>query len=1029
MSQLDWKALQAKVIRALQVTLSTLLVASCGDAIAAEYPISPSSVSPLQQEAIAPTEAPPHQVSHQPSLLSQTLPLTSVTSRNEDASSTLRTEEYEADSNAPTEDPTPPEEQTQSEAQQRLIEVPVGKPRFSFEPVDSSAKERLLDTLVSQNNTDINVENSDGSINSEASDAEGAAQADVEGPTDLDLTVPVRFGASYSTSHAGFDDIVGVGAFIPIEQSAGKDITFFEGNVQLSDGYPNFNLNVGHRSYDIDDEVLHGGYLGVDSRTTDRTTFYQLAAGYEQIRDDWEFRLNGYVPIGGQTSTGATIINDSGLQSSQTFQGNQLVLATSGNRQLLTEQENALGGVDLEVGMQLDEWNSGELRGFLGGYWLSGEDSTLGVKARLLAEFASNFNAGLSVQHDGIFGTSVGFGVNVSLPGTRFHDREEREFQEENEVAIRLRDSVTRRPTVMVDERIDIESIEVDESAPLRNPEEEEDYRFLHVDLARGSGAGDGSFEDPFGAVEDAIALINGDADTFSDGNTIVYVDGEDATASVPSFSIPNRVSVLSRGPEQTIAGMAFSDFPTTATRLPFSSEQNFNIENGAPNANGIAVVLPESGNGVFPIITGGADSDLVALGDNTVLSGFDIRDASGSGVSASGVTNVEVRNNRIENAGSNGISLNNVGGSAILFDNEINNSAQRGISVENTDDSSVEVAIAGFELDNNNVGMAFVANSTAGSTFPNQRIKIGPSSDANTSRGTIRENAEGAALSNSITNSNSDGLTISAIGNAVTSSASQEVSVSDITIDNSGAAGVRLNATSGAHTQEITIENSRIVNNDSDGITVINGQSASAFATAAAQEFVLRNSVVDGNGGDGLDISVAALSAQELVIRNNQITNNAGDGIRSAAQNFSLQEWRTDEANGDAGISENTIANNGAQGISISVADSAAIPIISVADNTLADNGSGPDIEIVSTSIPTEGAAVCLVLDENAAPLGIQLTGPDPLLTGNVASILVQDLASLLADSNITFITDELTGGITVSEAAFANEENRCIP
>ena len=1081
MSRLDWKALQARVVRALCLSLFTAVVTYCGSAFASEYGNEQTDLTITLEdpESNALIET---MLTRSPQL-AETRLLSSVLHAELDIGANFdlaKAESAAAESVA--EEAQPIEEISESDRPDP-VDIIITKPSVSFDgqlPASETETESEKDQkaelhfrLVAPKQAVAEVSGSadfseagEIALKSEASERKESESAAPEGEesenaapenaapeseesenaapegeesedeesereeqnrTDAEkLKIPTRFGAGYHTSDSGFDDIISVGAFVPITQTAGEDVTFFEGNLQLSDGNPNFNLNVGHRAYDLDDDILHGGYLGVDSRTTDRTTFYQLAAGYEQIRNDWEFRLNGYLPIGNQTSGGETIVNDSGLQTSTAFQGNQLALSTVGDRQLISQEEDALGGLDLEVGMQLDEWDSGTLRGFVGGYWLAGEESTLGIRGRLLADFESNFNAGLSVQHDGIFGTSVGFGVSVSLPGTRFHDDEEREFQTENEVAIRLRDPITRRPTVLVNERTEIETVEINETGPLRNPEEEEDYRFVHVALA-GDAAGDGTFERPFSTVEDAIALVDSDAATFSDGNTIIYVDGEDALSeTIPGFAVPDSVRVLSQGPAQTIAGMSFIGFPSSATRLPFSEEENFNVSSDAPNANGITVALPDSGDGVFPTITGGSNSDLVALGNNSVLSGFEIKDAAGNGVSATGVTNVEIRNNRIENSGGSGIALSNVGGNAILFDNEINDSAQRGIFVENTTaDQDIEVAIAGFDLDNNGVGMAFSAVSTAGSAFPSQRVTIGPSSSANTSSGT----PSGEALSNSILNSENEGLMVVATGNAIASSASQEVSVSDITIDNSGSTGIRLSATGGAHSQEMTIAASRITNSGSNGVEVINGQSSAPFATAAVQEFVLRDSVVDGNNGNGIDVSLAALGAQELVIRNNQITNNAGDGIRSIAQNFGTQEWRTDDMSGDAGISENTISGNGGQGINIQVADEATLPIISIVNNTLADNAEGPDIEILSTSLPANSAAVCVILDENIAPLGVQLTGPDPLLTGNAASILIQNLSILLADPNVTFITDEVTGGPTISSAAFTNEPNRCIP
>ena len=860
-----------------------------------------------------------------------------------------------------------------------------------------------------------------------------ADEVDLNAPTDTeslgveDLIIPARFGANYTTTSAGFDEVVAINAFIPLDQTAGEDVTFFEGEGQLIESDPSFRLSLGHRQYDTVHNVVRGGYIGFDRRATDDSTFYQIAAGYEELGENLDFRINGYAPIGDRTNTIQNIDIDTGFQTSSGFQGNQLVLSSMRERQRIFQQENALGGFDVEVGTQLAEWNGGELMGYLGGYLLTGKESSVGGQLRLAANVASNFNLGVSVQHDGLFDTRVAFTIGASFPNRRFQADDEAEFQDEYEVPIRLRDPIARRSNVAVNVINDSEIIVEEDTEPLRNPEEEEDYRFLHVDLALGAGVGDGAYENPFGTVEDAIALINSDTTTYSDGNTIVYVDGEGApSTTIDSFTIPEQVRVLSQGPEQIIAGMPFPGFPETATRLPFSADQNFNVDSTDPNANGITVSLPDSNDGVFPVITGGANDDLVTMSDNTVLAGFQVENAVGHGVTASNVSNVELRNNLIQDSGGSGIFLDDVGGNVVLFDNEINDSVDRGVYIQNTQTtSSVDVAIAGFELNNNRVGMEFAAVASAGE-FPSQQVSISPSTAANTSIGV----PGGGSLDNSILNSANQGIIIQATGASLSTSASQEFSLTGATIDGSGDAGIQLSAQTGAHPQEFNVTESVITNSGDHGIEIINGSPpAGASQTASPQEIVIRNSTISDNAGDGLNISLADESAQELVIRGNQITDNTGDGIRSLAQNVTVQEWRTDAATGDTGISENTISGNGGQAIVLDLNNLATIPIASIINNDLSGNTTppdtdGPDIEFTSTSTP--GLAACLIIDGNVTPLGIQLTGADPSLTSGIPSIQLQDLPTLLGDPNFTFLAD-LSGVVSVSNAPFADRDSSC--
>ncbi len=848
------------------------------------------------------------------------------------------------------------------------------------------------------------------------------------------LKIPSRLSIQHSSSSAGFDGLTSLSGFIPLEQLSGAHITFIEGDVLLDNGANlGWSLSLGHRGYSSQENRVRGGHIGIDGRSTDESTFYQLAAGYESLGDQWDVRFNGYLPIGETTNTIRDVNFDSGLQTSTAFQSNQLVLSAIRERQRILQEEEALGGFDAEVGTKLSRWNGGELTGAIGGYLLTGEETSLGGQLRLSANFKSNFNAGVAVQHDGIFGTNLVVSLGASLPNLRFQKQEEQKFQTENEVAIRLRDPLHRRSTVAVQSRNKSEISFESTTAALKNPEEEQEYRFLHVDLAKGAVAGDGTYENPLGTVEAAIALINSNPNTYSDGNTIVYVDGESAlSTTIPGFVLPDRVSILSQGPQQTIAGMSFPGFPTTPTRLPFSAQANFNIpNNSAPKANGVAVLLPDSGDNVFPVITGGANADLVTLGNSTVLAGFQIQNASQHGVTASNVNNVELRNNAISGSGGNGIFLDDVGGSATLFDNTVTGSGDRGIFARNTQtNQSLDVAIAGYDLNNNRVGMEFAAiASTTGPQVPAQIIAIGPSLSINTSSGL----PGGTALTNSVLNSTDEGILVQATGDALLTSATQEFTFDQGTIDGSGGAGLSVLANVGAHVQEVNVRNSAIANNGGAGIQIVNGTPpAGATVTAASQELIIRNNRIDNNGGAGIDVAVGDASSQELVIRGNQITNNAGGGINSIARNVAIQEWRTDSATGDAGINENTITGNGGEAIAINAQDLAILPIVSVVNNEISGGGS-PDVAIATTSTPSSPGTptACAVISGNRLGGAIRLTGVSTVLSGGLPTFQVQDLLSLSNLNNGTPVvfSSNLLGTVTTPDTApFSNETGGCI-
>lgn len=898
--------------------------------------------------------------------------------------------------------------------------------------VDADSDVKNVDSDIDAINRPVDSHTVVQSLETETPDSDAVTESSPESPSlsAADLEIPVRFGINASTATNGFGETLGVQGFVPLDQEPGKNVTFLEGNLQLNDGDPSFSLNVGHRGYDLEHNRVRGGYIGVDGRETGESTFFQLASGYERIDDDWEFRLNGYLPIGERTNTIQNSNTDTIIGASSGFAGNQLVLSAIRQRQRILQQEDALGGFDAEIGTELADWTGGELMGYAGGYLLSGEESSLGGQLRIAANFESNFNAGLSLQHDRLFGTTVALSVSATWPNFRFQDEDEAAFEEEFEVPIRLRDSIARRTNVAVNMISESEIIVTEQTEPLRNPEEEEDYRFIHVAL--GGASGDGTYETPFSTLEDAISLINSDADTYSDGNTVVYVDGENAaTTTIPGFTVPDRVRVLSQGPEQIIAGMEFPGFPTTATRLPFATNQNFNVSADNPNANGITVSLPDSNDGVFPTITGGA-VDLVTLGNNTVLAGFQLSGADQHGVTANTVDNVELRNNLISNSGGSGIFLNNVGGSVVLFDSVINNSADRGVFIENTlTDRSIEVAIAGFDLNANRVGMDFSSMATAGAEFPSQIISVGPSSMANTSVGT----PGGATLTNSILNSTAEGLVLRAEGDALTANSTQQMSVTDTTIDMSGGDGIQIIADVGVHQQLVNLDNGNtITRSGGNGISIVNGDTtinggmtAATRDGASPQEIIILNSEISRNTLDGINITLVDVSAQELVIQGNRIVDNGGNGIASLAQTFDVQEWRTDDETGALGISGNAITGNGGQAILIDLENFATIPILGIGNNTISSNGTSPAIEINTFNTnPSGNITACLILGDNLAPVSIQVTAPDPLLTGG-ATVRVQDLPSLIMDPNVVFFVDDTTLGLIESTTAYINEANNC--
>ncbi len=769
-----------------------------------------------------------------------------------------------------------------------------------------------------------------------------------------DLLIPARAGVGHTTSGGGFDGTTQFRGFIPLRQNPGQDITYFAPQFLLdNDGNIGGNLLFGHRAYSQSMNRIWGGYLSLDNRDTDESEFYQLGLGVETLGNVWDARINGYLPLGDTSQVIKEEAFDTGLTVSSGFEGNQLVLSNRREQRLFRLEEFALSGFDAEVGARIVRWNNNEsdLRGLAGLYFYNAEevDSTLGWRLGLEVRPVQNIVLGVTVQDDDLFGTNVIGTFALTFPRVR----PKGSIPDEIEVAARLGEPVRRTSSIAVDQR-EISEVIIDETVmPLMNPEEEDPYRFIHVTLGR-RGQGDGTVENPFGTVEEAID------DAISDGNNIIYVDAG-LSPDIPAFTIPDRVRVLSQGPEQFLAGMPFPEFPELPSRLPFSPIVNFN--------GGILVEVPFSGDGNFPIIRDADATNLVTMGDRTVLSGFQLINAPENAVFADSVEDVEIRDNIIIRPGERGIYLSNVTGSGILFDNTITRAqgeigSGQGIFIENTVSGSLEAAIQRHQIENNRVGIEILAfGDLTQLEDPLQEVEI---------EDTV------------IRNSADEGLVAIAdsLGN-------QQTTFLNGDIINNGADGVRVQAFNAA-SQEFTIRGSRITGNAGSGLRfdvgVLNG------STTAAQENFITDNTISNNAGDGITITANEVSAQEFAITDNTITNNGGAGIRAVTNNLGFQEFVTDPDNDSFGLSGNTIANNGDVGIELVANDSATL-VADIVNNDITNNetAGAPDLTVTATANTVDA---CTVLNGNASTTGIQL---DSNTSGLVnAFFQVGDLSTL---------------------------------
>jgi trimeric autotransporter adhesin len=503
-------------------------------------------------------------------------------------------------------------------------------------------------------------------------------------PTAVKLQFKLRYSTDGSdTKNRGLGQIE---TFVPFSQDPGKSITFGEAKLNL-DGNIGGNLRLGYRQYLPSSNRILGGYLGYDNRSTGSANFSQIGLGFETLGDVWDFRVNGYLPVGSSrqqtgrsaspwTTTGSGLVSQ-GLQ----FQGNVLQELWQQNdrrdRQVTTVHEASLGGVEIEGGARLLRLaNGGDVRAYGGLYSLSGDqaESTIGYKFRIAAKPVGGLTMGLGVQHDAIFGTNmlfnIGFGWPNALPKGKANPKAD--------VLARMGDGVERRDRIAVDRQVDqrteTETITSQQLVTFTNPATGQPWFFNHVKTGAEAG-GAGTIESPFIAT-DIQSILDG---TAKDGNGIVYIAQGDAPLN--SFSVPSGIQVLSQGAAQTLE----------------------------TSQNGL-VQLPGSGSGVNLRIAG-----TVTVSSNpnfkTVLSGFEISGPIGE---REGLTT--------------GIMVERVQGDVQILNNRITN-VDRGIVQRGGSDQLSTLTIKNNDIQANQTGIDLMAegpSSLLGNvTIENNRIKL----------------------------------------------------------------------------------------------------------------------------------------------------------------------------------------------------------------------------------------------------------------------------------------------------------------
>ena len=144
-------------------------------------------------------------------------------------------------------------------------------------------------------------------------------------------------------------------------------------------------------------------------RTKHHHNFNQIGAGLESLGQTWDFRINGYFPVGKREKVYSNFQFDG-------FKGNSLILSR--------KREVAMTGFNAEVGYHYDCWECFPIYAAIGPYYLNGKGhSAWGGKLRARVDFWDYFHLEGNVSYDKIFkwigqgevGISYSFGCRRTI--------------------------------------------------------------------------------------------------------------------------------------------------------------------------------------------------------------------------------------------------------------------------------------------------------------------------------------------------------------------------------------------------------------------------------------------------------------------------------------------------------------------------------------------------------------------------------------------------------------------------------------
>ena len=339
----------------------------------------------------------------------------------------------------------------------------------------------------------------------------------------------------------------------------------------FNDGRPAVNAGIGLRYLS---SRVWGANLYYDYRKTSRYHYNQIGAGLETLGETWDFRINGYFPVGKKESGAYHYKFDK-------FKGHSIILKN--------KKEFAMTGGNAEVGAHAYSSKNLDLYAAAGPYYFTRGHSAWGGEGRLALTIVDCLRLQLSGSYDKIFkGIVQGeIGLFYTWGGKRVvKKRECHDCCHSRMIIDRALQRVDRQEIIVADRKT--------ETSKAIDPVTGNPYTVWFVNNLSHSL---GTFESPFNTL---LAAQNA-----SSANDIIYVYPGDGTANGMNAGIilKNGQQLLGAGINQTISTTHGKiTIPAQASGLPIISNTN--------DPTGLGVQL--------------------AAGNN-VVSGFNMQDTQGT--------------------------------------------------------------------------------------------------------------------------------------------------------------------------------------------------------------------------------------------------------------------------------------------------------------------------------------------------------------------------------------------------------------